>query len=154
MITFRITGADRTIGELSEIEKRLETNIDKGVNQTGSVGETIGKSFLSSHIFTGNAYRSWRWQDTGKFQAMVSYLNAGMPHPTGLRSEAYFEALEYGRRGYVGSPNRIAVGTSGAYSYPHYNIGPASGAYIVTNTSQTLEPVFIQIMNEAVGSAL
>jgi len=126
-----------------------------GVNETGMAGEKIGKGFLSSHIFTGNAFTSWRWQDTGKFSAIVTYFDSGIPHPTGYRSSAYFMALEYGRRGYIGSPNKFATdGYSGNYTYPHYKVGPAGGAFIVTNTHATLEVSFPIIMSEAVSRAL
>jgi len=154
MIIINVTGTGRTINELKSIESCVDKAIDKGVNSTASTGEKLGKGILSNHIFTSNAFTSWRWQDTGRHSAIVTYMNSGIPHPTGERSSLYFMALEYGRRGYRGSPNKIARGGSGDYSYPHHKVGSAGGIYMVTQTAQSLRAIFPEVMSSYVGACL
>lgn len=154
MFNINITGKQACISELVEKEAKVDEAINSAVRQTGVLGEEIGKSFLSSHIFTGNAYASWQWMSTGAKSAIVTYFDAGIPHPTGKRSSLYFEALEFGRRAYIGSPNKIAVGTGGAYTYPHHIIRGAGGAHIVSMTAESLKPLYYEIMSAMVGGAL
>jgi len=154
IIKVNVGGVNKLVNDLTSTITRVDGAVEQGVNATAMVGEELGKGILSSHIFTGNAFVSWKWLDTGKYSAIITYLNTGIPHPTGERTSAYFFALEYGRRGYLGSPNKIASGNSGDYTYPHYKVGPAGGIFMVSQTAESLRAVFPQIMSTYVGAAL
>jgi hypothetical protein len=152
-VSINITGAGSTKAELQNIEHRVENAIGEGVQATGKMGEDIGKGFLGDHMFTGNAYASWMYMTTGKMSALITYIDAGIPHPTSYRNSGYFIALEYGRGG-IGGPNKIAQGNSGGYTYPHYDIAPSRPALIVEQTVAILTPLFPEIVQEYIGAVL